>query len=493
MSSKTAEADPRRPLPRIPRSPWSITGRLTLFYAASTGLLLALAAGYLHWGLQQSLDRQDRAFVLGKFHVLQLLLREHHDKPDALESEVEHEASAHALLKYYLRVLDPRGRVLLETSRMSAILPAIFFPRPSPLAGREPDITAREFGADQHYLLLTGLAISGAANEEPRILQVALDTAHNHTLLAEYRAELLIVLACGVMFAALAGNVVTRAGLRPLREIAQATRRITAAKLDERVTARNWPVELHDCAAAFDDMLDRLQESFNRLAEFSADIAHALRNPINNLRGETEVGLTRARTPHEYRQILGSSLEEFDRLTRLIEGLLFIARADDPRTAREHVRFPVRAEMEAVREFYEAFAAERGVTVVCDGNSELTGDPMLVRRAISNLLGNALKHTPAGGRITLATCTSTGHMVDVSVADSGSGIGAEHLPRVFDRFYQVDKTRGTAGNGAGLGLAIVRTIMQLHGGSASIESVPGRGTTITLHFPSAPATAPVFA
>lgn len=484
MSSRKPEADGRLPLPAPLRGPWSITGRLALLYLGSTGILLGLAAIYLYTGLEQSLARADHALLHGKLQVLRLLLSEEHDKPEVLASEIEHEASSNALLKYYLRVLDDRGRVLLETSGMSGFLPVTLFPRPAALRASDRESTARASSSNRNYLLMSGEAVTGAGRDQPRVLQIALDVGHNAGLLAESRRNLLAMFAVGIVFAGLAGIATARHGLRPLQAIARATRRITASKLDERLIPADWPSELRECAGAFDAMLDRLQESFNRLGEFSADIAHAMRNPINNLRGEAEVALTQSRTPEDYRQVLASSLEEYERLSRLTEGLLFIARADDPRTALERVRFPVHREAEAVREFYDAVAGEQHVTVTCAGEAWLTGEPMLVRRAISNLLANALKHTAAGGTITLTTEAQPDGTVEIRVSDTGSGIAPEHLPRVFDRFYQVDKTRATAANGAGLGLAIVQSIMRLHGGTASVQRRVDRGTTFTLRFPA---------
>jgi two-component system heavy metal sensor histidine kinase CusS len=478
-----SETDDRLPPPVFLRRPWSITGRLALLYAGSTTVLLLFAVGFLYWGLKESLAREDRALIRGKLQVLRTLLRDRHDNADVLVSEVEHEAEANELLKYYLRVLDARGRVLIETPGMAGFLPVLLFPEPTPLRAGAPPIVQCQPAPGRCYLLLVGEAAAGPDSSERRVIQIALDVAHNNAFLADYRWKLLAVLGAGTVFAAVAGVGVTLAGLRPLRAIARAIQGITASKLNARLEAERWPGELRQCAVAYDAMLDRLQDSFSRLTEFSAEIAHAMRNPINNLRGETEVALTRARTPEEYRQVLGSSLEEFARLSNMIEGLLFIARADDPRTAFERVRFPVRREMNAVGEFYDALAEERGVTVTCEGDAELTGDPMLVRRALSNLLGNALKHTPAGGRVTLTARALGASGAEITVADTGGGIEPEHLPRVFDRFFQVDKTRDTTAKGAGLGLAIVRSIMRLHGGEAAITSTVGQGTTVTLRFP----------
>lgn len=472
--------------PGRPAGPWrcrrSIASRLGWLYVGTTALLLLVAEGYLHWGLSQSLRAQDEQLLASKTHVLRLLLRDP-AKAQALESEIEHEAGEHQALKYYLRVLGPDGRIHLETSGMSARLPTAVFPPIATAGGDQPVIA--EHGTE--FLVLVARAAYGQSGAEPRTLHIALDTSMNQAILAECRGRLLVVFAAGTALAALAALFVTRAGLRPLHDIRRNMQRITASKLDERLSAQKWPAELRELAGEFDAMLDRLQNSFTRLAEFSSDLAHAMRNPINNLRGGTEVALTRARTPEEYRGILASSLEEYERLSRLIGGLLFIARADDPRAALERVAFPVRVEMDAVREFYEAVAAERRVEVACTGDASLSGDPALVRRAVSNLLANALKCTPAGGRVTLGARSLPDGGVEVSAADTGCGIAPEHLPRLFERFFQVDKTRqANNGDGAGLGLAIVRSIMRLHGGEASITSTPGVGSTVTLRFPAAP-------
>lgn len=484
MSSMTTEPDPRLPLPAALRRPWPIAHRLTLLYAGTTAILLLMAVGYLHWGLRESLAREDRALMLGKFNVLRLLLREQQDRTEALASEIEHEAPANELLKYYLRVLDARGQPLLETPGMAGLLPVASFPLPPPLSREVPPVLARDFGSGRSYLLLAAEVEAGADGKGRRILQIALDVAHNNEVLADYRQKLFLVLGAGVLFTTVAGVVVARTGLRPLATLARASRQITANKLSGRLVTVEWPVELRELAQAFDAMLDRLQESFSRLDGFSADIAHALRNPVNNLRGEAEVALAKARSPAEYQQVLGSALEEYDRLTRMIDGLLFIARTDNPAVQIGHSPCEAGRELAAVQEFYEALAADKAITVVRAGDARLTGDSMLVRRAVSNLLANALKHTPAGGRITLSASNRPDGAAEIRVEDTGTGIPAEHLPRIFDRFYQVRVSRDQTSQGAGLGMAIVQSIMRLHRGEVRIDSEPGRGTAVTLRFPA---------
>jgi two-component system heavy metal sensor histidine kinase CusS len=233
-------------------------------------------------------------------------------------------------------------------------------------------------------------------------------------------------------------------------------------------------------------MLERLEDSFTRLSQFSADLAHELRTPIANLLGEAEVALTRPRTPEEYRAVIESSVSECERLSGLVDNLLFLARAE---AADRHIKpemFDGRTAVEKIVAMYEPIAEEQGVRLTSGGGGEIYADPMLFSRALNNLLENALRFTPAGGSISISIdAESTASRL--SVQDTGSGIPAEHLPRVFDRFYRVDSARSS--RGSGLGLALVKSIVQLHGGTAKIESETDRGTRVTLTFPKASTTA----
>jgi two-component system heavy metal sensor histidine kinase CusS len=319
----------------------------------------------------------------------------------------------------------------------------------------------------------------------PVTLQVALDVERTEGVLRRYAWTLVVVLGMAVILSALSSLAVSRTAVQPVRDIAGRVRTITASHLDDgpSLASRPWPLELQGLASDFDEMLARLSDSFGRLSQFAADLAHALRNPINNLRGNAEVTLARPRSPEEYQQTLGSSLEELERLSRLIDGLLFIARSENPRQAIERTSFPLRREATAVLEFYEALAAERGVSTRCEGEAVITGDSMLVRRALSNLLANAIRHTPSGGSVVIQVQPRAQGGATVTVHDSGRGIDAVHLPHVFDRFYRINEDDVDAA-GSGLGLAIVRSVMNLHGGEAHVTSVPGVGTKFSLEFPA---------
>ena len=230
-------------------------------------------------------------------------------------------------------------------------------------------------------------------------------------------------------------------------------------------------------------MWSRFDDSHARLAQFSADLAHELRTPIQALMGQTEVALSRERGAEEYRRILESNLEEYQRIARTINGLLFLARAENPLDQIEPSRRDARAELEVISEFHEALAEDHGVAVICMGEADVYANPILFRRAVSNLLSDALRYTPQGGRIVLSAEQTEDHGALIRVSDTGCGITDKDLSRLCERRYCPDQGTARCADGTGLGLAIARSIAELHGGSIAVESIPGQGTSVTLHFP----------
>jgi two-component system heavy metal sensor histidine kinase CusS len=446
--------------------------------------MLVLATVFLYWVLASSLAQEGMQFLADTIRVLRGIIRDHPNDLGALEDEVQSEVAARQYTKYYVRVLDAQGGTLLETLHMDDLFPpTVFSVTTGVLESPEEGVKWRA-GDGRVYYLVAAWAQVGHDGAVRQLLQVGLDVSRRDATLAHYRRQLVIVLLLGIMFSAGAAIVVTRRGMRPLAEITQAARRVTARQLHERIGPVRWPQELTALALTFDSMLDRLEDSFTRLAQFSADLAHELRTPINNLMGEAEIALTRTRTLHEYQQVLGSSLEEYGRLSRLIDSLLFLARAESPETRIHRQLLDGRKELESVREFHEAVAEEQGVEVRCQGEALVQADPVLFPRAVSNLLSNALHYTPHGGKIVLSIYASEDYSTVISVHDTGVGIAPEHLPRLFDRFYRADPARSQCRPGMGLGLAIVKSTMVLHGGTVTIQSILGQGTTVTLRFPS---------
>lgn len=377
---------------------WSICRRLTLFYVATTAAVLVGAAGYLYWAQVSNLEREDNGFLINKIGDCRRVLQESPRDTALLINEVQVEAAA-SLVRYYVGLVDQGGKVRLETAGMSNELRLARFPTAAKLNEVPARGTRWKTPGGKCYLLMSAEAPSNRHQARPAVLRLALDVSAEENLIRGYRRKLLGVVALGCSFSWLAGAFLTRRGLQPLEAITRATEQISASHLHKRIVGRGWPVELTALAASFDNMLGRLEESFARLSQFSADLAHELRTPINNLRGEAGVALSKSRTPEEYRRTLESSLEEYARLSRLIDNLLFLARSEVVGgELLERVSFDARKEVGAVCDFYEALAQDKGVEVGCEGEGLANADPVLFRQAMSNLLSNALNYTPRGGR-----------------------------------------------------------------------------------------------
>jgi two-component system heavy metal sensor histidine kinase CusS len=457
---------------------------LTAWYTGSAFLLVLLATGFLYWVLVSNLDREDDQYLADKVRILSGLLREKTNDIAALKQEVEWEWAASQHPQFSMRVLDDQGQTILESAHMHHDLPVDLFPTAG--AADAPPAPGLEIDTPEgrSYRLLaarTSLAPGGAT----RVLQIALDRSFEEELLRRYRTQLWLVLCLSLLVCAAIGYQIARRGLRPIAEITATARRIRSTTLHERIVAANLPAELSVMAATFNEMLDRLEESFGRLERFSADIAHELRTPVNNLRGEVEVALGKPRTVTEYREVLGSCLEEGLRLSRIIDSLLFLARSESAADPLVRERVDLGRELTAVCEFYEAAAAEAGVALRVRVPETLVAglDRLLFQRAVGNLIANALAHTPRGGSVTVAAMRE-GNAVAIDVVDTGHGITPEHLPHVFDRFYRADNARSTASGRVGLGLAIVKSIATLHHGTVTLTSERGQGTQVRLLFPS---------
>ena len=303
-------------------------------------------------------------------------------------------------------------------------------------------------------------------------------------ILQRYQGYLSLVLGSAFVLCAIGGYLIARRGILSLSRIASAAGQIGHATLHERILREGLPSELDQLAASFNAMLDRLEHSFERISQFSEDIAHELRTPVNNLRGGIEVVLGKPRSSDEYREALSSALEECERLARLVDRLLFIARSENAGGPLDREPIDLGEDLHKTCEFFSVTAEEAGIILKNDAPPGvlLTANRDLLRSLVGNLISNALSHTPRGGSVHV-TASTEGSTVVIRVADTGKGIPPEHLPHIFDRFYRVDRSRTKNSGGVGLGLAIVKSIANLHGATVGIESSLGKGTTITVRFP----------
>ncbi len=455
----------------------SIAIRLTAWYTLLSVVLIASAGGILYWVAVNHLREEDDKLLAAKLAEVRAVLLLHHDDYAALREEVEQEATTFRGI--HLRVLNGQGDIIAE----------------SPVSGVTDDgntpFTGVQLPADEH-----GRDWVAGDGKPYRMMSASFETGSRYTVnaamsllkdeqfLVAYRSTLLLVVAFVLVVAIVTGYFIARRGLQPASRLAAIVDDLGAGHLHRRVGDEVWPAELRRLATNFDHLLARLEDSFVRISRFSADIAHELRTPLHVLRGEAEIVLSRERSPGDYRACIESAVDEYERLSHLVNGLLFLASTEQPDKQLEKQSLDLAQEIEAVCAFYQAMADELGITLVCGGNGHMAvADSSLLRRALGNIVANALRHTPDGGRVTVEAQTTRNHTVNISVSDTGCGIAPEYMPRIFDRFYRIDGARSRQGQSAGLGLAIVRSIMQLHNGSVSIDSESGQGTTVTLTFP----------
>ncbi|HZE10466.1 MAG TPA: heavy metal sensor histidine kinase [Burkholderiales bacterium] len=344
-----------------------------------------------------------------------------------------------------------------------------------------------------YQVLLARLPLASGANDQPSSVLIALsyDRSLPRELLARYRKGLIETLIASVLAAAALGVWAVRTVLKRARRIAATAGRISASALNQRLSLDDTPEEFLESTLAFNHMLDRLEDSFKRLSEFSSDLAHDLRTPINNLLGEAQVALSRPRDASEYRAVLESAVEEYERLSRMIENMLFLARADNAQARIEPQWIDLRNALEKILSYYELLAEERNIRLALEVRSENGkkargwADELMLNRAVGNLLSNALRHGPRDCTVTVRAFGRADGSAEVEVANPGAGIEREHLPRIFDRFYRPCSSREGSSAGSGLGLAIVKSIAELHGGKVGVRSEPGRETSFTLSLPAA--------
>ena len=451
-----------------------------MLYTLFTFSLLALSGLYLYIILANDLRSDSIVYLKDQMGFLKKIIHKHPSEFEDIKENINLKNSAGGPLKYFVRILDEDNKILIRTTNFN--ISSSLFPG-FEKKHDESENQIRIHNLEKSYLLLSSWCQVGTSSRW-RFIELASDLTSDEMVLVNYRKKLMVVFSVSILLSSLVGIVIARKGLRPLKNMTLSAKKITVEHLHERISQSHWPSELTDLSFAFDEMLGRLERSFVQISQFSADLAHELRTPISNLMGETEVALTRSRTIEDYQQLLGSNLEEYKKLSRLIDDMLFLARAENTQISIKKVLFDPLKEIQAIKEFYEALAEDQGIQILCNGKGHISGDPELFKRVITNLLSNAIKYTPREGKIVFQVDLLSDDSTSVLIQDTGTGILPDDLPHVFDRFYRGDLARSHDSEGTGLGLAIVKSIMDLHFGSINIQSKQGLGTTVILVFPS---------
>jgi two-component system heavy metal sensor histidine kinase CusS len=470
----------------VTRSP-SLTVRLALLFAAVSATVLLTIGTVVGYLVEEHFEMLDMVELRGKLTLVEHVLA----KPGVVaRSEELARQLNEALVGHHgltVAVYAAPGEILYANGTAE-------FP-PQVLQGSLLAHPLHPVIWEHQGRSFRGIAASapGVGKIPAHSVALALDMAHHQEFMSAFRRMLWAALALGIVLSSLLGWLAARRGLAPVRAMAAIARSISAERLDARLPLESVPVEVQDLASSFNAMLARLEDSFKRLSEFSSDIAHELRTPVSNLMTQTQVAVSKARSADEYREILYSNLEEYDRLARMIADMLLLAKTDNPLLTLRRDNIDLGTEIDQLLDFYQALADEQGVQVARHGAGRIVGDASMIRRALSNLLSNALRHTPRGGSVAIGVGSdgddgsggSDGSgLCRIRVENTGDMIPAEHLPRLFDRFYRVDPARSRGSDGAGLGLAIVKAIVAAHAGRIEVSSTGGV-TSFVMSLPAA--------
>lgn len=449
--------------------PASISMRLALLFALASVVVLGAIGTYLYQSLEREIALRDDAALIGRVDRMRALVDDSasvealRNRPLLYGNMLGHRDSV-------LWMIDAQGQRIIEINPDQLPLPAL-------------RASSRIELADATMGKATRLAWVDVLQGGRRFTLVAGKMlAERNQILASYRNTLVMALALGAALSFGLGWFISDRGLRPVRLLASRAAAIDVRSLHVRLAAPDTASrELRALSGALDQMLQRLAGGFAQLSRFSEDLAHEMRTPLSNLMGHTQQTLRKARSVREYEDLLASNQEEYERLARMIDSMLFLARSEqtDAVIVREAIDL---ADMtRQLLDYFEGMAEERGVVFEVHASGILHADRVLVRRAMANLVANALQHGLQDSQVTiLAAGQKDG--VAMSVHSRGEAIAEQHLPHLFERFYRCDSARTQGSNCGGLGLAIVRSIMQLHDGSADVVSGQD-GTIFTLHFP----------
>lgn len=454
----------------------TIRTRLTLWYVVLLAVILAAFCAGIYFALREALHSNlDESLESRAAIVREVVTQDGNlqitgvDIPgDPIEGEE------------FTRIHDASGDVVYDNS------PERFRTQPDVDAVAEALAgSASERNVDNGAAELRVLTAPLYANAEiVGVVEVGLENEAGETL-----STLLLIIAIAypatLLVASAVGVFLSGRALGPIDRITQTARRIGAEDLGKRLDLPASDDEVGRLARTFNEMIARLDDAFRRQRQFTADASHELRTPLTSIKGQTEVALQRERSPDEYREVLAAVNSEVDRMIRLVGSLLTLARADARRIEIVREELGVDALISDAAEQVRPAAENQNLTlrVEAGDGASVIADQDLILQLLLNLLDNAVKYTPSGGRIDVRYRRLDGE-VEIIVADTGAGIAPEHLPHIFDRFYRVDAARSRAEGGSGLGLAICRWIAEAHGGTITVESEPGAGTTFTVTLPA---------
>jgi heavy metal sensor kinase len=456
----------------------SIRLRLTLWYVLLLAVILAAFSTGIYLTLRQNLYGNLDDSIETRANDLLAVMRYDGERP-TLSGRIPSDNPNQG--EQFVRVFDLAGEPTFDNSTPEGDIPVDRGAVGAALAGKT---VTRTVDVSDETIRVRTLPI-----EPDGQISGVLEVGRSEGDVGDTLRTLLLVLGIAypvtLALASFGGAFLAGRALSPIDKLTRLARRVSAKDLSQRLNLRLPDDEVGRLARTFDEMIARLDDAFRRQRQFTADASHELRTPLTAIKGQVEVALRRRRDAAAYREVLQAVNEEVDRLIRLVGSLLTLARADAGQIpiALETVSLPelVAGAVEQV----DPVAKQRDIELSASAGPAVTlqADEDLLLQLLLNLLDNAIKHTPAGGRVTVGWRVN-GRQVELWVRDTGVGIAGEHLAHIFDRFYRVDKARSRAEGGVGLGLSICRWIAEAHGGHISVRSAPGQGSTFTAGLPT---------
>ncbi len=456
------------------KRPASLATRITLLVGATNGLCLIIVGLIVQYSIESHFVDRDT----DELNVVAEAVNEAIGK--ALDSDVTlSEALASAVSGHhgiYFVVLDGNNTLIYSSPGPNFS----DYARSTSIVQQINSHTLVQWTQDNEYFRGAAIAIEHNKGEEKNTFKVMVVSAmkFHQDFLTWFRPTLWSVIAIAAILGMLAARFAVHQGHKPLHNISERIQEIGSDKLDVRIDPDNVPLELNELVISFNDMLSRIEDVFQQLANFSADIAHELRTPITNLTTQTQVSVSKVRTVEEYREILYSNLEEYERLTKMINDMLWLAKTDNGLIEPAFEALDIEIEIQSLFDYFEAWAEEQRVKLKLTGSCEkILGDKSMIRRALGNLIANAIRHADSNSEITVHLSTIDNKSA-ISLENFGDTIPKNHLPKIFDRFYRVDpaRSRDSKNEGIGLGLSITRSIVSVHSGD--IEVVSEQGKTI---------------
>ncbi|ABN94631.1 heavy metal sensor histidine kinase [Burkholderia pseudomallei] len=455
-------------------APRTMRARLAIKFALSTSVLLAISGLLLYETLTRTFAYSSERAMETTLAGVVAHIGEARSIAELREKGTKFYYSFHSDEKVDFAIYDAQGTAYMQSGWY---VPYGGVQQAKP--GLDPAIVDDKRNAKRY--LVADARLTGNPGLPLRVA-VQYDFRREQSLLRTCAISIVAIILVGTAVAATVAYWIAAYALMPLRRFAAQADQISSSRLAQPLPETEMAGELRELAVSFNRMLVRLNASFTRLKEYSSDLAHDIRTPLTNLLAEAQVALSQRRSVDEYRQVIESSVEEYQRLARMVDDMLFLARADGHQNKLDIEPIDAYAMADRIVRYYETVAEDRGIGIAVEGRASFSGDSILVQRALSNLLSNAIRHAPDHSTV-VVRCEQSEQDVVIAVTDTGRGIEAVHLPRIFDRFYRVDPSRYDSASGTGLGLAIVRSIMTEHDGDCWVESMPNVFTTFFLRFP----------